>query len=169
MRLPCPHKIMLRKVQAVNSGKSQVFSSVFPCEKLTHKRVKTMYLHTKNQRAYSNEVIRLHYGHGYSGAHISRILPITSSTVSRWLSIFASENEETPLPMPKLESKLDLETSSCVDSQVSEVKALRGEIARLQIRLKEERLRADAYDEMINVAESMFKISIRKKAVANTS
>jgi hypothetical protein len=48
----------------------------------------------------------------------------------------------------------------------SEVQALQAEVVRLQSELKGERLRADAYDEMINVAESKFNISIRKKAGA---
>jgi hypothetical protein len=47
-----------------------------------------------------------------------------------------------------------------------EVKSLKAEIARLQAQLKYEQLRADAYDEMINVAESMFKIPVRKKVGA---
>ena len=36
-------------------------------------------------------------------------------------------------------------------------------IARLERELHDARLRLDFYDEMINVAESRFKISIRKK------
>jgi len=36
----------------------------------------------------------------------------------------------------------------------------------LQAQVKQASLRADAYDEMINVAESKFNIAIRKKAGA---
>jgi F0F1-type ATP synthase membrane subunit b/b' len=40
------------------------------------------------------------------------------------------------------------------------------EIARLKRELYEAQVRAEAYDEMINIAEERFKISIRKKSGA---
>jgi hypothetical protein len=49
---------------------------------------------------------------------------------------------------------------------INEVQALQAEVVRLQSELEGARLRADADDEMINVAESNFKITIRKKAGA---
>jgi len=122
-----------------------------------------MNLHTKKQQQYFSEVIRLHYEHGYGEGRISRILPIGHSTVSRWIAIFASENDKKSVQMPK--SKLQSHPRvTC--TEVNDVKFLQAELARLQAQLKHERLRADAYDEMINVAESKFKISIRKKAGA---
>ncbi|MDD5498783.1 MAG: hypothetical protein PHI10_04805 [Dehalococcoidales bacterium] len=48
----------------------------------------------------------------------------------------------------------------------SEIKALQAEVAKLQKELKHEQLRADAYDTMIDIAESQFNIPIRKKAGA---
>jgi uncharacterized small protein (DUF1192 family) len=50
--------------------------------------------------------------------------------------------------------------------EVNDVQVLQSEVSRLQAQLKEEKLRADAYDEMIQVAESKFNIAIRKKAGA---
>ena len=41
---------------------------------------------------------------------------------------------------------------------------LQAEVARLQKALKTEHMRAELYNKMIDVAEEMFKISIRKKA-----
>jgi len=41
---------------------------------------------------------------------------------------------------------------------------LQSEVARLRKALREASMRADLYDEMINVAEKQFNISIRKKA-----
>jgi len=43
---------------------------------------------------------------------------------------------------------------------------LQAEVTRLHKELKDEKLRADAYDIMIDIAESKFNISIRKKAGA---
>ncbi len=42
--------------------------------------------------------------------------------------------------------------------------SLRSEVTRLRKALREMSMRADLYDEMINVAEKQFNISIRKKA-----
>jgi hypothetical protein len=67
--------------------------------------------------------------------------------------------------MPKTKSKLQEQPAAIVPS-VQEVKSLQSEVAHLQAQLKHERLRADAYDEMINVAETKFNIAIRKKAGA---
>ncbi|MDR1369770.1 MAG: hypothetical protein LBJ72_06550 [Dysgonamonadaceae bacterium] len=53
-----------------------------------------------------------------------------------------------------------------VATPVNEVRSLQAEVVRLQAQLKAANLRADAYDEMINVAESKFKIAIRKKVGA---
>ena len=123
-----------------------------------------MHLHTKKQKQYFSEVIRLHYEHGYGEDRISRILPIGHSTVSRWIAIFAAENDKKSVQMPKSKK---LQSHPRVSStEVNDVQFLQAELARLQAQLKHERLRADAYDEMINVAESKFKISIRKKAGA---
>jgi hypothetical protein len=48
----------------------------------------------------------------------------------------------------------------------NETNSLASELARLKEELKYQRLRADAYDEMINVAEEQFNIKIRKKVGA---
>lgn len=122
-----------------------------------------MQLHTKKQQQYFDEVIRLHYEKGYGEDRISRILPIGHATVSRWISIFVSENKERTVQMRK--SKPPSQPLSA-STQVKEFKSLQVEVSRLQSQLKHERLRADSYEEMIHVAESKFNISIRKKAGA---
>ena len=122
-----------------------------------------MYLHTKKQLLYFKEVIRLRREYGYGEDRISKILPIGHTTVSRWLAIFAAENKEKSVQMKKRKPSTEFISSS---SKVADIKALQSEIIRLQAQLKQESLRADAYDEMINVAESRFNITIRKKAGA---
>ncbi|MDR1645857.1 MAG: transposase [Tannerellaceae bacterium] len=114
---------------------------------------------------YFDEVIRLHYEHGYGAERISRILPISDCTASRWIAIFAVENERESVQMSKSKAKLQTQPAPG-GSRVDDLKALQVEVSRLQSQLKHEKLRADAYDETINVAESMFKIPIRKKAGA---
>ncbi len=44
--------------------------------------------------------------------------------------------------------------------------ALRAEITRLRKELRHEKMRADALDTMVDVAEEMFNIPVRKKAGA---
>jgi transposase len=122
-----------------------------------------MDIHTKKQKSYFKEVIRLHYEKGYGDNHISRILPVSHTTVSRWIGIFALENEEKAVSMQK--SKQQRQPSVSV-SQDKDIKSLEEEVARLQSQLNRERLRSDAYEEMIKVAETKFNISIRKKAGA---
>jgi hypothetical protein len=52
------------------------------------------------------------------------------------------------------------------DTQSTDIQSLQSEVIRLQKQLQQERMRADAFDEMISVAESKFTISIRKKVGA---
>ena len=51
-----------------------------------------------------------------------------------------------------------------IDNQAEEIKALREEVLELKKKLYNETMRADFYDTMIDVAEEMFDIEIRKKA-----
>jgi hypothetical protein len=131
-----------------------------------------MHSYTKKKRLYFDEVIRLHYKLGHSANSISRILPVNHVTVSRWIRIFEAENGKAPVQMSRSKSKSTLqEPSAAGDTQVNippadDIEALRSEVARLQKQLDYERMRADAYDEMINVAEAKFKIPVRKKAGA---
>ena len=122
-----------------------------------------MHLQTKKQKLYYDEVIRLHREYGYGEGRISKILPIGHATISRWIAIFVSENKEKSVRMKKQKPRT---VPVVADTQVKDIKSLQSEITRLQAQLKQESLRADAYEEMINVAESKFNISIRKKAGA---
>ena len=59
-----------------------------------------------------------------------------------------------------------LEAIEAMRREKAEIKALKEEIGRLQVKLQKAELRADLYDEMINVAERQFNIPIRKKSGA---
>jgi hypothetical protein len=123
--------------------------------------------YTKKQEQYLAEVLRLHYEKGYGALRISRVIPIGHATVSRWLSIFVPKNDRQCVKMQKQKQKQTSQTQPAGgELQAKDIKALEAEIARLRVALREERLRADAYDEMIHVAETKFRISIRKKAGA---
>lgn len=118
-------------------------------------------LHTKKQRLYFDEVIRLHYEEGMGEDRISRILPVGHSTVSRWIAIFAREDRKKSVRMKAVKPR-----TQATSGEEQDKKALEKRIKELEAQLKRETLRADFYDEMINVAEAKFNIPIRKKAGA---
>ena len=72
----------------------------------------------------------------------------------RNITKFAAENDKSALLMK----------NKPIDSQAEEIKALKAEVLELKKKLYEETMRADFYDTMIDVAEEMFDIEIRKKA-----
>ena len=100
------------------------------------------------------EVVRLYYLEGESKANLSRRFNVDFKTVTVILRTFTTENDKSALLMGK-----DKTTS-----ESEEIKALRKENLELRKRLYEETMRADFCDTMIDVAEEMFDIEIRKKA-----
>lgn len=70
----------------------------------------------------------------------------------QWIRIFA--------PTPKLE---DNPMKSSSSKENDEIRLLKRQLQQQALELKKEKMRADFYDEMVNVAEEMFNISIRKK------
>ena len=120
------------------------------------------YLHTEKQKLYFEEAIRLHYELGYGEDRISKILPVGHTTVSRWIAIFAREKGkimsdkvfDTPIKSPRSGDSSE------------ELEALRQQVRVLEEKLLCAEIKAEAYDEMINVAEAKFHIPIRKKAGA---
>ena len=111
----------------------------------------------KRKAEFYDEVIRLHQEEHLRPCIIAEKLSLKKSTVSFWIRTFA---EQTAIE----NMRRDLQITS--DSLPTEVQELQKEVLELRKRLVQEKLRADAYDEMINVAEGKFKIKIRKKAGA---
>lgn len=119
-------------------------------------------LRTEKQRKYFAEVIRLYYEEGYGERRIERVLPIGHTTVSRWIAIFARAEGKTPNRNDMRKPKQKQPSRSSID----EVAQLESRIRELEQRLLRAEIRAEAYDEMINVAEAKFRVPIRKKAGA---
>ena len=119
-------------------------------------------LHTEKQLKYFDEVIRLHYEEGYCEDRISQLLPIGHTTASRWIAIFAKEKG-------KISGANDMrkpqETASS-SQEKDEIAKLQARVKELEAQLLHAEIKAEAYDEMINVAEAKFRIPIRKKAGA---
>lgn len=75
------------------------------------------------------------------------------STIWDWIHIFAPEYKSKISPMAK--SK---------ESENAEIRELKKLLQQKEAELSQERMRADFYNKMIDVAEDMFNIPIRKKA-----
>ena len=119
-------------------------------------------LHTEKQRKYFSEVIRLHYEEGYGEDRIARIIPIGHSTVSRWIAIFAKEKGKVIME----KDSYKVQTINIEKQQDADIVELKKRVRELEKQLLEAEIKAEAYDELINVAEAKFRIPIRKKAGA---
>lgn len=100
------------------------------------------------------EVVRDYLLNGIDQCQIAKQYGISRQSVSRIIRIFAASNDKSALLMK----------NTPTDNQAEEIKALRAEILELKKKLHQETMRADFYDTMVDVAEEMFNIEIRKKA-----
>jgi len=123
----------------------------------------------ENQAKYYDEVMRLYFDEGMGSMRITHLVPVSRTTILRWIRNFVGENPEYRYQMQKA-STVKLEDTSAAKqnekASQAEIKALKEELGRLQVKLRKAELRADLYDEMINVAEKQFNIPIRKKVGA---
>ena len=110
----------------------------------------------------------LYFKGGMCGTHICKILPISRAILYKWIAIFAEENPQMSLMKRVKEAKKTLSPSPAVqgDEQPQTIQALQDELKRLREQLRDAEIKAEAYDELINVAEAKFNIPIRKKAGA---
>jgi len=67
-----------------------------------------MYLHTKKQLLYFDEVIRLHYEEGLSEDRIALRVPVGHTTVGRWLAMYQKESQAHQSPVISRLSDLDV-------------------------------------------------------------
>ena len=100
------------------------------------------------------DVVREYLLNGISQSQVADKYGIAQETVSRIIRNFVASNDKSTLLMKNRPT----------DSQSDEIKALREEILELKKKLYHETMRADFNDTMIDVAEEMFNIEIRKKA-----
>ena len=114
---------------------------------------------------YYDGAIRLYIHEKMGGRKISKIIPVSESTISSWIRNFTAETKGQVV----MKSKSSIMSASSVTgTRDSEVKALQEEIRHLKKELAHESLRADAFNELINVAEKQSNISIRKKLAASS-
>ena len=112
---------------------------------------------------YHDRVIDLHFNHGWGYHRISQLVPVSKSGIRNWIANFVPEKENQYPTFMKGKAKGPTNQSS---SEACDNRALQEKVASLERQLKKEKLRADAYDTMIDIAEKKFSIPIRKKVGA---
>ena len=116
---------------------------------------------------YYDKVIDLYFHHHMSYRRIAEIIPVSRSGIAKWIRNFAGENPEVPIMRKRtVKQKRTIVEPEPRQELPDDVKALQAELLKVKEELRKERLRADAYDTMIDIAEDMFKVPIRKKAGA---
>ena len=117
---------------------------------------------------YYEKAMKLYFKDGLRVTQISRALPISRAILYKWIAIFVEQNPQVasmkrvkeaknaPKPSPEVQEE---ELPKTVLELQSEIKKLRAQLTKAEIK-------AEAYDELINVAEATFNIPIRKKAGA---
>ena len=108
--------------------------------------------------------LELHH-QGFSYREIEKKIGVAKSAIHRWITIFAEEcsdmnnNDNTQKPQRAIGVQAPIATP--IKEKVIETDSEK--IIRLEKELKEAKMRADLYNEIINVAEQKFNIQIRKK------
>ena len=105
------------------------------------------------------DIVKMHYYfEGASLKELARLYNTESSVITRILRTFAKENDTNLIVMGK----------NTTISKSDEIKTLRKEVLELKKHLYNETMRADFNETMIDVAEEMFGIEIRKKPLPNS-
>lgn len=115
--------------------------------------IKFQSLPRQKRQAIREEVLRQYAETDLSYGEIAEENGVQVRTVEYIVRNFASE-----LPnVPTMRKKKD-------EVGAEDYDRLRAEVARLRKELRQEKMRAEALDTMIDVAEEMFNIPVRKKA-----
>lgn len=125
------------------------------------------YYRTEKQRLYYDKVIALYRDKHMGKTRISKIIPVSNWTISEWIRNFVAENpsyKSERMKQAEEKRKKKAIENSLQSPLPQDTQSLQSEVVRLRKALREASMRADLYDEMIDVAEKQFNISIRKKA-----
>ena len=114
---------------------------------------------------FKNQIIQEYLSKGCGFRELASKYGISRTTICKWVAIHQGIHN-----LPPTEKQVKYSTSSMNSSkkkisteQLSDQQALQQKIALLEKQLQWEKLRADALDTMINIAEQQLSISIRKK------
>ncbi len=117
--------------------------------------IKFQSLPRQRRQEIRDEVLRLYAETDHSYGEIAEELGVQCRTVEYIVRNFASELPTIPVMRKKKQ-----------DTTSEDVAALRAEVTRLRKELRQEKMRAEALDTMIDIAETTFNIQVRKKSGA---
>ena len=115
--------------------------------------IKFQSLPRQKRQAIRDEVLRLYAETDLSYGEIAEENGVQVRTVEYIVRNFASELPEIPTMRKKKK-----------DASEEDYDKLRAEVTRLRKELRQEKMRSEALDTMIDVAEEMFNIPVRKNA-----
>ena len=125
--------------------------------------------YSSTRDSYLSKALDMYVNQGLPVTNIAKIIPVHKATIYRWIANFADVNpQEEPSVMAKKSKKevpAQTEVPICA-ALPDDILALQKEIKELRAQLTKAEIKAEAYDELINVAEAQFGIQIRKKAGA---
>lgn len=119
--------------------------------------IKFQSLPRQKRQAIRDEVLRLYAETDLSYGEIAEENGVQVRTVEYIVGNFASELPEIPTMRKKKK-----------DASEEDYDKLRAEVTRLRKELRQEKMRSEALETMIDVAEEMFNIPVRKKLVPNS-
>ncbi len=114
----------------------------------------------------TSDLLILHYKGKMNAAEIAGILSLEASEVDRIICSFADLFSNERNLMCVIDGLVKMKKRERIASHLDnapEASAEAQEIAELRRQLKEAQIKAEAYLEMVKVAEQVFKIPIRKK------
>jgi len=119
--------------------------------------------------SYLSQALDLYLNQGVRPGRIAKIIPVNKATIYRWIANFADVNPQVEPSVMARKSQKEEQTHTNVsvnEALPEDVLALQKEIKQLRAQLTKAEIKAEAFDELINVAEAQFGIQIRKKAGA---
>lgn len=119
-----------------------------------HEKEKKRKAYTRLSESQKQEIIRGYHLEGKLPSRLAEEYGVTPGTIRFNLRKFAAENDKSALLMKK-ETK---------DEMAKAVRLLEKENLELRKLLRHAEMRADYYETMVDVAEEMFDIEIKKKA-----
>ena len=121
------------------------------------------------------KAMKLYFQEGMRVTQISRALPISRAILYKWIAIFAEQNPQ--MASMKGVKKVKKVSKPSPEAQAEElpktVMELQAELKKLRAQLTKAEIKAEAYDELINVAEAKFNIfasclAYRSRHITNT-
>ena len=123
---------------------------------------------TAKKERYYDEVVAMYRETGYSSYRLAKLFPLSKHTLERWITNFVAENPQVAsMKRVKAVKKAPAQSPEIQQEDLPrDVQELQAELKKLRAQLNKAEIKAEAYDELINVAEAKFNIQIRKKAGA---